>query len=68
MANSVEIRQSTIVRWDKWLIDQASDAPGIIFFIIFYRIRALETIYFYLYKFIKKKFLQRNMQGIKKKK
>ena len=29
-----EIRQSTglLVRWDKWLVDQASDVPSIIFF------------------------------------
>ena len=48
----LEIQQSSIYyagllgRWDKWLIDQASDVPSIIFFIISYRLRALKTLYF----------------------
>ena len=36
-----------MVRWDEGLIDQASDVPSIIFFIIFYRLMALKTLYFY---------------------
>ena len=34
-----------MVRWDKCLVDQASDVPVIILFIIFYRLRALKTIF-----------------------
>ena len=57
--NSTEIRQSTIYyagllwRWDKWIFDQASDVPRIIFY-TFYRLRALKTLYFYFCNFIKK--------------
>ena len=32
--------------WDERLIDQASDVPSIIFFIISYRLRTLKTFYF----------------------
>ena len=42
-------------RWDKRLVDEASDVPSIIFFIICYRLRALKTLYFYLCKIIKHK-------------
>ena len=56
-------------RWDKPLINQASDVPSIIFFIISrkshveyshsllynYRLRALKNLHFYFCKFIKKK-------------
>ena len=39
---------NTLGRWDKRLIDQASDVPSIIFFfIISYKLRALKTLYFY---------------------
>ena len=35
-------------RWDKQLIDQASDVPSNIFsFIISHKLRALKTLYFY---------------------
>ena len=56
-----KIRQSMIkytgslLRWDKWIVDQASNVPSIILFIIFYRLRALKTCYFWFCKFIKKK-------------
>ena len=46
---------SSLVCWDKWLIDQVSDVPSIIFFIISHRLRALKTLYFYFCKFIKYK-------------
>ena len=46
---------NTLGRWDKRLIDHASDVPSIIFFIISYTLRALKTLYFYFCKFIKKK-------------
>ena len=36
-------------RWDKQLINQASDVPSIIFFIISYRLRALKTLYFLIF-------------------
>ena len=55
-----EIRQSTIHyagllgRWDKPIVDKESDVPSIIFFILFYRLRALKTLYFYFCNFIKK--------------
>ena len=51
-----EIRQSVIYyagsmgRWDKWIVDQASDVPSIIFF----RLRVLNTLQFYFCNFIKK--------------
>ena len=41
-------------RWVEQLINQTSDVPSIIFFIISYRLRALKTICFYFCKFIKK--------------
>ena len=56
----VKIRQSTIYypgllgRWDKRIFDQESDVPSIIFFILFCRLRALKTFYFYFCNFIKK--------------
>ena len=50
---SDNLQFSTLVRWDKWLVDQASDVPSI-FFIISHRLRALKTLYFYFSKFIKK--------------
>ena len=67
---SDNLQFSTLVRWDKWLVDQASDVPSI-FFIISHRLRALKTLYFYFSKFIKKIkknklnwFLQRILQEI----
>ena len=51
---SVNLQYNTLGRWDKRLIDQAFDVPSIIFFIIFYRLRALKTLYFYFCKVIKK--------------
>ena len=61
-----EIRQSTIYyagllgRWDKWIVDQGSDVPSLIFFCTSYRdrppwLRALKTLYFYFCNFMKKK-------------
>ena len=54
MTQNPEIRQSTIYyagslgRWDKRLVDQASDIPSIFFFfIISSRLRALKTIIFF---------------------
>ena len=60
VVGSFRIRQSSIWyagslgRWDERLIDQASDVPSIIFFIISYRLRALKTLYFYFCKVLKK--------------
>ena len=50
---SIEYAESPS-RWDKGLIDQASDVPSIIFFVIFYRFRELKTLYFQSYIKIKK--------------
>ena len=43
-----------MVCWDKWIIDQLSDVPSIIFFMISDRLMALKTVYLYFCKFIKK--------------
>ena len=48
-----DILQYTLVCWDKWLVDQASEVPSIIFFIISHRLRALKTLCFYFCKFVK---------------
>ena len=72
---SLEIRQSriqyagSVVHWDKWLVDQASNIPSIIFSIVSYRLRALNTLFFYFGKFLKKyknelkRFLQKIIMG-----
>ena len=50
-----EIRQSTIYyagllgRWDKQIVDQESDAPSVIFFYTFYRLKALKTLNFLIF-------------------
>ena len=41
-----------LVHQDKWLADQVADVPSIIFLTISYRLRALKSLYFYLW-FIK---------------
>ena len=48
---SDNLQYNMLGRWDKRLIDQASDVPSIIF-IISYRLRALKTLY--LCKIIRK--------------
>ena len=61
MSLQSEIRQSSISytgslgRWDKWLIDQSSDVPSIIFFIISYRLRGIQNSLFLFFRVIKKK-------------
>ena len=42
-----------LVRWDKWLGDQASDVPSIILFIISHKLRAFKTLYSYFCNFCK---------------
>ena len=60
----------SLVCWDKWLVDQASDVPSIIFlnkilkqslqkpfqffFYTLYRLKALKTLYFHFNNFMKK--------------
>ena len=51
---SDNLQYNTLGRWDDRLIDQASDVPSIIFFIISYRLRALKTLYLYFCNVIKK--------------
>ena len=64
-----------LVCWDKWLVNQASDVSfSTSFFIISCRLRALKTLYFHSWTFIKKwknklkRFLQTILQEIMKKK
>ena len=52
---SHNIQYITLGRWDKWLINQASDVPSIIFFHNFLWIRALKTLYFFYKKKKEKK-------------
>ena len=57
----LEIRQSTIYyagllgRWDKRIVDQESDVPSIIFFILFMDLEHSKLFIFYFCNFIKKK-------------
>ena len=60
----LEIRQSTIYyagllgQWDKPIVNQESDVPSIVLFLIylstFIRLRALKTLYFHFCNFMKK--------------
>ena len=60
---SENLQYNTMGRWDKWLINQVSDVPSIIFFfIISHRLRALKTLYFHFCKVIEK--IERNLQEI----
>ena len=47
---SDNLQYNTLGHWDERLIDQGSDVPSIIFFIISYRVRALKILYFYYKK------------------
>ena len=76
----LKIRQFTIYyagllgRWSKWIVDQASDVPSIIFLSSFLILGTLKTLYFYFCNFIKKienklkGLLQRILQEFMKKK
>jgi hypothetical protein len=65
------LQYNTLGRWVKRLIDQVSDVPSIIFFIISHRLRAIKNLYLYFCKVIKKMkkklkwFLQRILQEIR---
>ena len=63
---SDNLQYNTLGRWFDRLMDQASDVPSIIFFIVSYRLRALQTLYFYVFKVIKKykKIIERILQRI----
>ena len=58
---SDNLQYNTLVCWDKWLIDQASDVPSIIFLIISHRLRALKKIHWN--HFCKKKYLEHQTLG-----
>ena len=68
----LEIRQSTIeyvgylVCLDKWFVNQASEVPSIIFFIISYRLNSFKTLYFNCCKFIKKKEIRNKLKQVLK--
>ena len=53
MNKSDNIQYNTLVRWDKWLVDQAFDVPSIIFFHNFLQNSLQKSFQFDIYFFYK---------------
>ena len=47
---SDNLQYNTLVRWDKWLIDQASDVPSIIFFFIISCKNSLQKLFQFIFE------------------